>query len=61
MTAIVTVVAITKAMVEVAHARLAMLHVVIRDVPHTNWGLAGTHISEQGTGSEDDPVGSPGR
>jgi phenylpyruvate tautomerase PptA (4-oxalocrotonate tautomerase family) len=62
MTAIVTVVAaITKAMVEVAHARPATLHVVIRDVLHTNWGLAGTLISEQGTDSEDDPMGSPGR
>ena len=54
------VAAITKAMVEIAHARPATLHVVIRDVPPTNWGLAGTLISEQGTGSEDDPVGSTG-
>ena len=55
------VAAITKAMVEIAHARPATLHVVIRDVPPTDWGLAGALISEQGTGSEDDPVGSPGR
>ena len=62
MTAIGTVVAaITKAMVEIAHARPATLHVVIRDVPPTNWGLAGTLISEQGTGSEDDPAESSGR
>ena len=62
MAAIVTVVAaITKAMVEIAHAKPATLHVVIRDVPHTNWGLAGTLISEQGAGGEDDPVESPGR
>jgi 4-oxalocrotonate tautomerase len=52
------VAAITKAMVEIAHAKPATLHVVIRDVPPTNWGLAGTLISEQGTDSEDDPVGS---
>ena len=55
------VAAITKAMVEIAHARPATLHVVIRDVPPTNWGLAGTLISEQGAGGEDDSVGSPGR
>jgi len=55
------VAAITKAMVEIAHARPATLHVVIRDVPQTNWGLAGTLISEQGTGSDDYPAGSPGR
>jgi 4-oxalocrotonate tautomerase len=54
------VAAITKAMVEIAHARPATLHVVIRDVPPTNWGLAGTLISEQGPGSEDDPLGGPG-
>ena len=54
------VAAITKAMVEIAHAGPARLHVVIRDVPPTNWGLAGTLISEQGPGSEDDPLGGPG-
>ena len=55
------VAAITKAMVEIAHARPATLHVVIRDVPPTNWGLAGTLISEQDTGGEEYPTGSPGR
>ena len=54
------VAAITEAMVEIAHARPATLHVVIRDVPQANWGLAGILISEQGTGTEDDPAGSPG-
>jgi 4-oxalocrotonate tautomerase len=55
------VAAITKAMVEIAHARPATVHIVIRDVPPTNWGLAGTLTSEQATGSDDNPVGSPGR
>jgi phenylpyruvate tautomerase PptA (4-oxalocrotonate tautomerase family) len=59
---IVTVVAaITKAMAEIAYAGPATLHVVIRDVPPTNRGLAGTLISEHGTCSEDYPAGSPGR
>ena len=55
------VAAITRAMVEIAHTSPATLHVVIRDVPQTNWGLAGTLISEQGAGREDDPAGSPAR
>ncbi|MGH7708257.1 MAG: tautomerase family protein, partial [Vulcanimicrobiaceae bacterium] len=44
--------AITKAMVEIANARASTLHIVIRDVPKTNWGIDGVLASQ----SADRPV-----
>ncbi len=40
------VAAITQAMVEIADAKPATLHIVIRDVPKDNWGLNGTLASD---------------